>query len=285
MYMPVMMTRLLKLVSFALLVVGITGLAFAQRYLLPSDEEVLVRINQPGIEAIDPDAIRLLVWNLYKGSMQGWQRDYQDLSADKDLLMLQEILLGARMEHTFMADKGNAYVAAVSFYDSWNNNAATGVATASAVKPVDMVYMRSENREPFAGTPKMGLLVEYRMQGLSSTLLTANVHSLNFVGAEKHRKMLDSLETLLSTHDGPLIMAGDFNTWSEARTRVLRDTAKRLGLIEVTFSHDERTSVMGNVLDWIFIRGLKIHESRVHVDINSSDHRALEARFSVVDGE
>jgi len=95
--------------------------------------------------------------------------------------------------------------------------------------------------------------------------------------------MLTELESVLTGHNGPIILAGDFNTWTEEKTRTLRQMVQRLGLSEVSFSDDDRTRVFGNAIDWVFARGLSVEFAQVHGSITGSDHKPMEVAFSLSD--
>ena len=62
-----------------------------------------------------------------------------------------------------------------------------------------------------------------------------NVHALNIVSAETLQLQLDQLVTSMEGHQGPLLLAGDFNVWTDEKQQRLRTLARRLSLTEVTF--------------------------------------------------
>jgi len=103
------------------------------------------------------------------------------------------------------------------------------------------------------------------------------VHSINFeLAVDTYRAQLEALADALAGHRGPIIFAGDFNTWNDARDRVVAGIAARLGLTELKLSVDQRALFFGRRLDHIFIRGLQsIDVSAIPVD--SSDHNPVVA--------
>ena len=255
--------------------------AWTERYQLPPSEDILIQINDPRHEQLNPEQINILVWNMQKGTRNGWENDYRLLSAGKDILLLQEVLLDENMGHVLDEHDDYTYHVAASFRDSWENHNVSGVATASIARPVASSYLRSFYREPVIATPKMAIVAEYSLADTDKTLLTANIHAINFVNKEKHRHMLSELELLLAGHDGPVILAGDFNTWTEEKTLSLKQMAQRLGLSEVIFAEDERTRMFGNALDWVFVKDLSVEFSLVHGSVTGSDHKPMEVAFSV----
>jgi endonuclease/exonuclease/phosphatase (EEP) superfamily protein YafD len=257
--------------------------AWAQRYELPGHEETLMQINASRYEQLNPEQIKILVWNMQKGIMDSWENDYQQLSKGKDILLLQEVLLDDNMGDVLEKHDDYSYHVAASFKDTWDDHVVSGVATASMANPVASSYLRSFHREPVIATPKMAMIAEYSLAGTDKTLLTANIHAINFVSEEKHRHMLSELEAILTGHDGPMILAGDFNTWTVEKTNTLRQMVQRLGLSEVSFSDDDRTRVFGNALDWVFSKGLSVAFAQVHGSITGSDHKPMEVAFSLSD--
>ena len=70
--------------------------------------------------------------------------------------------------------------------------------------------------EPWLGTPKATSITEYPLQDRDDRLLTINLHAVNFtLGLENFQQQFGALADVLSQHQGPVILAGDLNTWSE----------------------------------------------------------------------
>jgi endonuclease/exonuclease/phosphatase (EEP) superfamily protein YafD len=101
------------------------------------------------------------------------------------------------------------------------------------------------------------------------------VHGVNFeLGEENLSAQLQMLQPYLQDYKGPLILAGDFNTWSDGRTKALMTFAARFNLRAVEFAPDARTTALGYPLDHILLRGLAVLESGVGVT-DRSDHNLL----------
>jgi len=277
------MIRLALITSVTLAVLASTSWAWVERYELPDHENILIQINAPRHEQLNPDQINILVWNMQKGIVDSWENDYQQLSKGKDILLLQEVLLDSNMGGVLDEHDDYSYHVAASFKDTWEDHIVTGVATASTASPITSSYLRSFHREPVIATPKMAMIAKYSLAGTDKTLLTANIHAINFVSKEKHRHMLSELEALLTKHNGPMILVGDFNTWTDEKTKNLKQMVKRLGLTEVSFADDNRTRVFGNALDWVFAKELSVDFAQVHASVNGSDHKPIEVAFSYSD--
>lgn len=230
---------------------------------------------------LDPKTIKLLLWNIHKEEGgDNWIRDYQKLTENHDLIAIQEIFLNPLMIK--MLDNSNSftYVMGVSFF--YKNIGDTGVATASRVQPLESKTYHSPDVENFYGTPKASLLSFYPLKGKLERLLVLNTHALNYDLGTKYKKHLEDLVPLIKAHKGPVIWAGDFNTWSDRRLEIFEKVMKDLGLQATTFLDDQRSTFMwDHVVDHVYSRGLKVIKSQVFSKITSSDHKPISVEFAI----
>lgn len=253
----------------------------AIRFLIPIDSNVIFQINEgQNLPALPRDNFKVLVWNMYKGAEESWAEDYKKIIQGQDILMLQELLTDDNMTPVFKADQERTYYLATSFFDKWNNLARSGVATASHYEALEVDWHRSFHREPVVRTPKMSSVVTYALEDSEKTLLTINIHAINFVSKSKLFHMVNQGLEAAAKHDGPVIFAGDFNTWSSGKLKGVYEMMKKAGFSNVKFENDERMKTFGRVLDHIFVRDLKINSSRVYGEIEGADHKAMEATLS-----
>jgi endonuclease/exonuclease/phosphatase (EEP) superfamily protein YafD len=123
----------------------------------------------------------------------------------------------------------------------------------------------------------------YPLAGVEARLLVVNAHLVNFSGSGgEYRRQVRALEVLLGSHEGPLIVAGDFNTWSDGRLGAVAAMAGRLGLEEVVFTEGSPVVFFGRHVDHVYYRGLQVRRARV-APVASSDHRPLLVEFSLKD--
>ncbi len=150
-----------------------------------------------------------------------------------------------------------------------------GVLTASRVVPVASCTQRST--EPLMRIPKSAVLTWLRLANSSEMVLVANMHAINFVlTLDAYRAQFDALAAVLRDHRGPIILAGDLNTWSEARHALVRDITARLGLVEVEpRGEDRRARFLGQPVDRVFVRGLEVVSTQVDA-VESSDHNPVQ---------
>jgi endonuclease/exonuclease/phosphatase (EEP) superfamily protein YafD len=225
------------------------------------------------LPGLDPDSIAILDWNIYKGKWPNWDVDFIELSRDKDIIFLQEASLNEKlMQVLFSKDL------------HWNLNSAfkfkgveTGVLVASTAEPLVSCGLRY--REPIIGVPKTTLISKYMIAGSTRELLVANIHGINIsFGVGAYQQQFEALQNILKMHDGPIILAGDFNNWSEKRTAIVNQMAENLSLEILTFKDDGRTTFFGDPVDQVLYRGLEPSSRTVH-PVTSSDHNPISVTF------
>jgi endonuclease/exonuclease/phosphatase (EEP) superfamily protein YafD len=225
--------------------------------------------------ALDPAAIRVFTWNIHKQADAGWSRDLRALTKRADLLLLQEAVLDATLRR-LIDDEGLDWIMASSFAYAGRD---VGVITAARVPPVEICTARAS--EPLLGIPKSAIVSWFALRGRADRLAVANVHSINFsLSLGAYRAQLDALADTLGRHAGPLILAGDFNTWSPAREEALRAVVAHLRLVEIALPDDRRTRFFGRQVDRIFVRGLETTAASA-VAVTSSDHNPVLATLHV----
>ncbi len=236
--------------------------------------------SAPGFSqnAIDPESIKILSWNVYKEKKDGWSDDFNQLSKDMDIILIQEARLKDKGREAFRVN-GMGWYFAQSFSYQAGTISTTGIMTLSRACPLSAAYSRTRFKEPFTHTPKVSLLTEYSLKRTNKKLLVVNTHGINFVKSNAFESQMADLEKKIKGHQGPVIFAGDFNTWNKKRKFILIKIINRLGMKEACFYPDTRAKLFGCFLDHVFYTGLKIKQTKVFEDIKSSDHKAVEIEF------
>ena len=225
---------------------------------------------------LDPDNISLLNWNIYKSNRENWAKDLHDFIKEQDIVTIQEAHLNDKLQNVF-ARHNYHWTLNAAFHVK---NKPSGVMIASRVTALNTCGLR--HIEPIIRTPKTALISYYPIKNTSQILLVANIHSINFtLGTSAYQRQIDQLFQMAIKHDGPVIIAGDFNTWSQARMSILERHAKSARLSSLDYSNHIRTHVFGNALDHVFYRGLKPlnHHSW---KVNSSDHNPTSVKFKLL---
>ncbi|MCK8602989.1 endonuclease/exonuclease/phosphatase family protein [Syntrophobacteraceae bacterium DRH4] len=226
---------------------------------------------------LDSSSIVLLNWNILKGDRSSWKRDYRQISANMDLVLIQEAYLTETVLNGLNSER-RGWVFSPSFI-YMANQVPSGVLTASFARPQYCRALRAT--EPIIRVPKSSLVTKYRLSNCCEMLLVANVHAINFaLGTGSFRSQARELKKELQNHTGPLILAGDFNTWSMRRVNSLAEVTEELGLRSVPFKTDLRKKVFKKPVDHIFFRGLDLVKARV-IRVKSSDHNPMVVEFKV----
>mgnify|MGYP000023505967 CR=1 FL=1 len=220
--------------------------------------------------------IELLLWNVFKCKKKGWQKDFSSLIHNKDLVLLQEAVLNSPFDNLFHKSSQHQWIMASSFRNV-KTNIETGVKTGSSVTAKSQYFSASDHGEPLTQTKKMLLAIEYPLTQRESahnesSLLVVNAHLINFVSIEKFRAHLEQISYTLQDHKGPIILAGDFNTWNKKRLSDFNKLAAAFALGKVDMIRQPRLNHLFRHLDHVYCRGLDVTHVQVHTDIHSSDH-------------
>ena len=210
----------------------------------------------------------LLNWNVEKAKDPSLVSEFAELARLSDLIFLQEAV---PLKKTQTVIEQSLFEAFVRGYVQ--NEVETGVLTLA--RTPHLVHCQLLATEPWLRTPKATSVTLYPLADSDETLLTVNLHAVNFsFGVKAYQEQLDKAAELIRGHEGPVIFGGDLNTWSDRRQGVLDSLADELGLIPIPFSPDHRTTQFGKPLDHLFVRGLAWQSTKTK-EVSTSDHNPL----------
>ncbi|PWD83809.1 endonuclease/exonuclease/phosphatase family protein [Ignatzschineria cameli] len=216
--------------------------------------------------------LTVMVWNIYKQQKLNWLPILTEYGKDRDLILLQEAkaseeLIQFSKTHFLVGDQVPAIEITKDAY---------GVMTLASSYPL---YSRPfRTTEPFLRLAKSALVTVYPLHD-KRLLMVVNVHSVNFsLGVKIYREQIQSIAEHVINHNGPVIFAGDFNTWSRKRRHLLYLFTRRMGLKPVIFNDDYRKAFFNSPLDFVFYRGLRLEKSEV-IKTDASDHNPLLVDF------
>lgn len=226
-------------------------------------------------EAALAEELEVLSWNIQKASNDGWADDLASLGSSIDLAFLQEASTRARIGRYLPRSLYQVFARGYT-----TGALETGVMTLSHHQPGLRCHFTA--MEPWLGTPKATSVTSYPLQGRRDRLLTVNLHAVNFTfGLTEFREQFTALRRLLADHHGPIILAGDLNTWSQKRQALVDEFTSEFGLEAVSFEPDLRTRVFGRALDHIYVRGLRALSAEV-IPVGTSDHNPLRVRLGLL---
>lgn len=249
------------------------GTAFADS-VTPPDHQVLELLAPYSRQTLS-NSFDILVWNVHKGAdKNAWALDLRNVSSGKELVLLQEAMKDDYMPSVLRGLPSFGWMFATSWIKT-PEMFETGIASGSVASHIDATFRRSPGREPFTDTPKVTLITTYQLFS-GEILKVANLHGINFVGLSKFQAQLDDVATQLQSHRGPLIFAGDFNTWNAGRMKAALAIVKKLGMTQVQFPNDTRTTKF----DHIFVRGCSYSQAKILNAVKTSDHAPLTATLN-----
>ena len=215
-----------------------------------------------------PQSFGLVSWNIEKGNNPEWLEDLQTQQTSPDLMLLQEAYIPSPFKR-FVGP-----VTHENFSEGYlAGRLQTGVLSVSSVKP--QLHCALTAYEPWLTTPKATTITRYGLTGSEQPLLVINAHMVNFEwGVEGFIQQWQEIEQVLKQHNGPLIVAGDFNTWNVERVGVLETVKRRHNLTSVAFYPDFRTAFFGLPLDHVLLRNLNATKAQLLVS-TKSDHNSL----------
>lgn len=245
--------------------------------------------GQPSRQQLPASYLKVIIWNIHAGNHHDFSDDIEALAASSHLLLMQEADLSPQLEADLLK-LDFAYTHARS-YISPISGANKGVATGSVADATSTRALRSPVSEFGFATPKAVLLQTFKLNNRAEQLLVVNVHAINFVTNDMFRAHIAQIEKAMAAHTGPIIAAGDFNTWNESRLSSLDHAMNRLGLSRIVFGQGRSRFPdlgrwfgvqVGGALDQVYTRGLITRFKQIHADLSSSDHKPLELHFSVL---
>lgn len=251
-------------------------------FKIPPIEKSHLHFGSAHGASLNPESLKVMVWNIYKGEMDDFSQDMPRLATKFDLLMIQEAVT-TKMD-IFESISGFAYSFGVSFGYKKDPNRFTGTMVGSTVNANREWIARTTEYEPIIGTPKVLTMGEYPLAGRDDSLLIVNIHGLNVTTHGPYIRHVELAIKQMKGHKGPIIFAGDFNSRTTKRLEETREILSKIGFSEMSFRNDERMrgALGGEILDHVFYRGLQVIDSEVLGHLESSDHKAMVFEARVV---
>ena len=246
-------------------------------FIVPSKDKVLIQKGEGGSDSFgNGDVFSLFVWNVFKGQYaQAFEKDFTLFASGKDFILLQEAVIDHKMpiiwQRSFPTYQWNL---AQSFHYK-KDFSSTGVAIGSHVRPTAIDFIRAKTRELLWLTPKLTLFMEFDFAGKPALMVCT--HMLNFVTLGAFTNSLYEIAQKISQFAGPVILAGDFNTWNFKRYTVMKTILRDLKLDHVDLDNDGRILK----LDHVFVRGFEVLRAEVHHTVISSDHFPIELTLKI----
>ncbi len=220
----------------------------------------------------------ILCWNVAKLTLHSSYQEYlKSIIEDDsvDILLLQEVKKSLATELELC---DYSYILSPNIQ---TNKHIFGVLTAFKISCEDELSLLTKKRELSYATHKVTLITRHKISQ-DDELVIVNLHAINFVKNSDFHTELENIRLTIKSHKGPMIVAGDFNTWNVKRVEFLREFTYDLSLTEVCFNdNSKQKKVFTNCLDYIFYRGLELIASKVIDAKKISDHNPIVATFKL----
>lgn len=217
--------------------------------------------------------IEVLTWNVLKFKRDNSFSDLMTLAGKSDIAFVQEAVHSQEIQKNTAKDASMDWTFFKSFCRDYG---ATGVQTGTRFLQQSVEAILAPAIEPIVNTPKVTGYSTIEIQGVKVLLI--NVHGLNANKGLDFEKHMDQIYEEAKLFLGPIIWAGDFNTWNPLRIAYLNAKAKALGMTLLKPEKDHRKQK----LDHILVRGFNVKSVTVLDTYLTSDHFPVRAELEFV---
>lgn len=263
-----------KLTTLTLFLISYGTLA-AFGFATVNEENALIQIEK-GAKRAPKDQYKLLLWNIYKGMKSSFEDELKKIKTEyePDIAIFQEATYTEDQSLPCFENSDCDFSQAFK-----KNETSYGVLTTSHYPIHAAKAVHSDWVEPVLNTPKTSLISLIEING--TEFMVINTHGINFVTIYAYESQLEEIAGIAKSHKGPIIWAGDFNSWNIGRLQILKRAATSLDLEEISISNpDFIKSFMGYKLDRLFVRGLEGHKAKAF-ESKGSDHNPIILEFSI----
>lgn len=225
------------------------------------------------------NSFSLLCWNVHKEmGEKNFDQTFHKLQQhyNPNLILLQEAVLNPLTHKQFPHHK---YGSAINISMKQKS---FGVLTAGKCAFSELLALKTIHRELHMATKKTLLITSHPLEN-GYSLTVVNLHAINFVPTSIFIKEIDRLLPKLSHIDGPLIVAGDFNTWNTKRLLHMESFAHAIGLNQAKLDDAHHVKqLFSKPLDHLYYRELELLEAHAIDTKNVSDHNPIYASFKYI---
>lgn len=255
--------------------ISINGFA-AFGYNVTPEADALISIHEGAREELN-ERTSVLIWNVYKEGKKNFKDEFMtyEQKLNPQVTMLQEALLTENLKATCLKESDCYFSEAFKV-----DQEGFGVLTSSRYPILEAKALHSDELEPLLSTPKTSLITVLQIG--DQRIMFINTHGINFVTLYAYEVQLQEIVTQAKDFDGPILWAGDFNSWNPGRNTLLTQAAQDLQLKEGVIENEKLIKkFMGFKLDRVFTRGLKIEKAEA-LKCHGSDHNPLYIEFSLL---
>jgi len=220
----------------------------------------------------------LLSWNVHKEMGEKiFDQTFHQLQQryKPNLILLQEAVFDTSTHKQFPHHK---YGSAINIS---MKKKSFGVLTAGQCSFTEVLALKTIHRELHLATKKILLITSHPLEN-GRKLTLVNLHAINFVPTSVFIKEIDRLLLQLNNIEGPLIVAGDFNTWNSKRLMHMKQFAHTIGLKQAKLQDAHHIKhLFSKPLDHLYYRELELIEAHAIDTKKVSDHNPIYACFKM----
>lgn len=236
-----------------------------------------------------PHKFNVFVWNLYMlnyvNSQKLKETKLDEMIKSSAFLLFQEIIADSDktqkaldlkqfnlLQIPYLKEKAENYIP-----DSINN----GLATISKYQALNHELVMGDAIDIADGTQSVAIISKFEIEDSQKELMVIHIH--NGVSFFRTMDLLNKLNPIIQEHNGPLLVAGDFNSFLYKSSKV-KSWAKKLKLTDSNIHTPFKVKfVKVGQLDHAFYRGLKlIEEAKVLKETEDlSDHKGYYLKFEI----
>ncbi|AZZ35317.1 hypothetical protein CIK05_00365 [Bdellovibrio sp. qaytius] len=229
----------------------------------------LVRFSK-NIVPLTNSTIEVLTWNVLKFKRENSFSDFTNLANKADIAFVQEAVHSNDLQNQTAQNIPMDWTFFKSFCREYG---ASGVQIGSRFPQLETEAVLAPALEPVVNTPKVTGFATIEISG--HKVLLISIHGLNANKGLDFEKHIDQVVGVASKFEGPIIWAGDFNTWNPLRIAYLKSKGESIGMTLLVPETDSRKLK----LDHILVRGFKMKSVQVLDTYVSSDHWPVRAEL------
>lgn len=235
----------------------------------------LLTLREEAVEVIG-DSHSILLWNVFKEGKKTFKAELNKIKEkhNPEITLFQEAIFSGEESATCLKSSDCYFSQAFT-----NSNKGYGVLTSSKHPVIHAEAIHSDSIEPVLSTPKTSLLTILQIG--NREVMIINTHGINFVTLMAYQQQLDEVVKKAKDFEGPLLWAGDFNSWNPGRYDLLDQATQKLNLKEASIDNPNLIKTFfGFKLDRVFTRGLNLIKAQA-IKTKASDHNPIVIEVSL----
>lgn len=223
-----------------------------------------------------PSELNIAVWNIFKGNFKKKLRpELARIMEKNDLLLLQEVVCAGDVMDV-SPSRRHSFVQSICYRRQ--SGEPESLITCSTAAPQGVPFrVQSLSKEPIVATPKSSLITQFRITNSDELLTVVNVHFLLIKSRKTYLAELENITTRLRDFRGPMVVAGDFNTYLPRDFKRMDAAFKKLGLKALELSRPK----LQLQLDHVYTRGFACIQKTVAAGLQASDHHPILLRLEL----